>query len=107
MATKPKTRIEGAELRQVVTEVVAALERGRGAPESPTPRRPSSEFVFGALSVEGRAPHNEQCRRIRTVARLLADVIEAECPAGADTDAAIRKVREAVITAQAAIALRF
>ena len=42
--------------------------------------------------------------RIREEARKLAFVIRDSCPPGADTTAAIRKLREAVMTANAAIA---
>ena len=41
---------------------------------------------------------------IRVAALELARVIESNTPAGNDRDAAIRKVREAVMTANAAIA---
>lgn len=42
--------------------------------------------------------------RLRSAARVLAAAIADECPAGADRDAAVRKLREAVMTANAAIA---
>jgi len=42
---------------------------------------------------------------IREAGKVLADVIIENAPAGADQTAAIRKVREAVMTANAAIAL--
>ena len=54
------------------------------------------------------APNNEQLAgyaEIRAAAKNLAAVIIARSPAGADQTAAIRKVREAVFTANAAIAL--
>jgi hypothetical protein len=41
---------------------------------------------------------------IRGAALTLARIIIASCPGGADCEAAIRKVREAVMTANAAIA---
>ncbi len=43
--------------------------------------------------------------RLRGSARQFAEAIVAETPAGADQSAAIRKVREALMTANAAIAL--
>jgi|PlaIllAssembly_1097288.scaffolds.fasta_scaffold139311_4 5-methylcytosine-specific restriction endonuclease McrBC regulatory subunit McrC len=46
----------------------------------------------------------EQYQRIRTAALALAQVICDNTPEGADQSAAIRKVREAVMTANAAIA---
>jgi len=54
------------------------------------------------------APNAEQQRSylaIRNAGQVLAAVIATECPPCADTSAAIRKVREAVMTANAAIAL--
>jgi hypothetical protein len=54
------------------------------------------------------APTGDQPERyvkVRAAAEMFAQVIVACCPASADTTAAIRKVREAVMTANAAIAL--
>lgn len=53
------------------------------------------------------APNDDQVeryQRIRTAGKNLAEVITLVCPDGNDRDAAIRKVREAVMTANAAIA---
>ncbi len=53
------------------------------------------------------APFGDQAYRygaIRQAGRALATVIRDSCPPSADTTAAIRKVREAVFTANAAIA---
>jgi hypothetical protein len=41
---------------------------------------------------------------IREAGRMMARVIVSTCPASADRSAAIRKVREAVMTANAALA---
>ena len=46
----------------------------------------------------------EYYREIRDAGMNLAKVIDEVCPPSADTSAAIRKVREAVMTANAAIA---
>jgi hypothetical protein len=46
----------------------------------------------------------EQYEAIRTAAKLMAHVIVVSVPNGADKSAAIRKLREAVMTANAAIA---
>ncbi len=46
----------------------------------------------------------DKYRRIRDAAKALAFVILAECDGGPDRTAAIRKVREAVMTANASIA---
>lgn len=47
----------------------------------------------------------ERYERIRNAGHHLAQVIQEETPAGADQSAAQRKVREAVMTANAAVAL--
>lgn len=52
-------------------------------------------------------PNGNQCERyvlIRDAARALAEVIYQNTPSSPDQAAAIRKVREAVMTANAAIA---
>jgi hypothetical protein len=54
------------------------------------------------------APHGDQLdryNRLRTAALVFAQAIIDDTPAGADQTAAIRKVREAVMTANASIAL--
>ena len=48
----------------------------------------------------------EQYKAIRASAKILAEVILLNTPACADQTAAIRKVREAVMTANAAIACK-
>ena len=53
------------------------------------------------------APTSEQVehyQRIRQAAKALARVIDECCPAGPDRSAAVRKVRDAVMTANASIA---
>lgn len=50
------------------------------------------------------ADDTKRYQRLRDAARAFADVIVAETPPSADQTAAIRKVREAVMTANAAIA---
>lgn len=53
------------------------------------------------------APKGDQAdryQRIREAGKALAATITECCPPSADTTAAIRKVREAVMTANAAIA---
>ena len=54
------------------------------------------------------APHGDQAERyvkIRLAAKDLAAVILENTPVSADQNAALRKVREAVMTANAAIAI--
>lgn len=46
----------------------------------------------------------ESYKRIRATGMQLAKVINDECPAGPDRTAAVRKIREAVMTANASIA---
>lgn len=43
-------------------------------------------------------------QRVREAGKAFAKVVRDSCPPGADTTTAIRKVREAVMTASAAIA---
>ena len=53
-------------------------------------------------------PRHDQIPRyndVRLAARMLATVIYRTCPNGPDRSAAIRKLRECVMTANAAIAL--
>ncbi len=53
------------------------------------------------------SPKGDQVERyanIREAGRLMAQVIVDSTPAGADQTAAVRKIREAVMTANAAIA---
>lgn len=47
----------------------------------------------------------EKYERIRTAAKALAHVIVDNVPTGADQTASIRKLREAVMTANAGVAL--
>lgn len=47
----------------------------------------------------------ERYAAVRSVAQDLAATIMENCPAGADRRVALRKVREAVMTANASIAL--
>ncbi len=47
----------------------------------------------------------ERYEKIRAAAKEFAEVINACCPDSADKTAAIRKLREAVMTANASIAL--
>lgn len=52
------------------------------------------------------AGQKAQYELIRATAKKLAEVILASCPPCADRTDALRKVRESVMTANAAIALR-
>lgn len=51
------------------------------------------------------APQIEAYRQIRAAAKALGLVLLTCCPASADRSAALRKLREAVMTANASIAL--
>lgn len=57
-------------------------------------------FTYHAPTVE----QIEQFVEIRTAAKILAETINRHVPAGPDKSAAIRQVREAVMTANAGIA---
>lgn len=66
------------------------------------------EFNLKALFAHHPPTSEDQIRRyqkIRSAGKDLAEVIFQYCPPCADRSAAIRKIREAVMTANAAIAL--
>jgi hypothetical protein len=60
--------------------------------------------VFSYHAPEGDQPQRYEA--LRTAAKTFAAVILEQTPACADQSAALRKVREAVMTANAAIALK-
>jgi hypothetical protein len=60
------------------------------------------EILFTYHAPSGGQP--ERYVRIREAGKALARTIQAECEPGPDRTAAIRKVREAVMTANASIA---
>lgn len=62
------------------------------------------EDLFTYHKPEGTQP--EHYEAIRTAAKAFAHVVVANTPASADQTAAIRKLRECVMTANAAIALK-
>lgn len=62
------------------------------------------EELFTYHAPEGDQPARYQ--RVRTAARILVKEILESCPPCADRTAAIRKVREAQMTANASIALK-
>jgi hypothetical protein len=62
------------------------------------------EDLFTYHAPEGTQP--AQYDAIRTAAKALAHVIVTNTPVSADQTAAIRKLRECVMTANAAIALK-
>ncbi len=57
-------------------------------------------FTYHAPTEEQKVKYVE----IREAAKALARVIDRSCPAGPDRTTAVRKVREAVMTANASIA---
>ena len=62
------------------------------------------ENIFSYNAPEGDQPQRYEA--IRSAAKVLAQAIIDNTPACADQTAAIRKVREAVMTANASIALK-
>jgi hypothetical protein len=62
------------------------------------------EDLFTYHAPEGGQP--AQYEAIRSAAKTFAHVVVANTPASADQTAAIRKLRECVMTANAAIALK-
>jgi hypothetical protein len=61
------------------------------------------ENIFSYHAPKGDQPQRYEA--IRAAAKVLAQTIVDNCPPSADQTAAIRKVREAVMTANAGIAL--
>lgn len=83
----------------------AALGAGAASSRPPMPASggPDLDHIF-----KYHAPNGEQLAqyaRLRDAARTFAIAIVQDTPAGADQSAAIRHVREAVMTANAAVAL--
>lgn len=68
------------------------------------PAEDAIEALFTYHAPEGDQP--ERYKQIREAAKALARCIDANCPAGPDRTAAIRHIREAVMTANASIATR-
>ena len=60
--------------------------------------------IFSYHAPEGDQPQRYEA--IRSAAKILAQAIMDNTPTGADQTAAVRKVREAVMTANAGIALK-
>ncbi len=69
-------------------------------PCKPRPHPLDELFTYHPASNEQKLAYEE----IRSSAKDLVQVIQNHCPVGPDRSAAIRKVREAVMTANAAIA---
>ena len=88
--------------RGSVSETVGAA-LGATKTSMPVSGGPDLDHIF-----QDHAPSGEQLAqygRLRSAARDFAIAIVQNSPAGADQSAAIRHVREAVMTANAAIAL--
>ena len=71
-----------------------------GVPVEPPQDAIEQLFTYHSPTEE----QSHQYLRIRKAAKDLVRVIDAECPAGPDRTTAVRKVREAVMTANASIA---
>lgn len=71
-------------------------------PNALTPDRLDTWFLYHRLSDEQR----QACVVIREKARELAGLYARLCPASADQMAALRQLRESVMTANAAIACK-
>mgnify|MGYP001595371972 CR=1 FL=1 len=71
-----------------------------GVPVEPAADAIERLFTYHAPS----EAQTHQYLRIRNAAKALVRCIDAECPPGPDRTAAVRKIREAVMTANAAIA---
>ncbi len=68
-----------------------------------SPRFPSPDQLFAHHEFDEL--QQARCEVIRAGAKAFAEMILANCPESADRTAAIRKLRECVMTANAAIAL--
>lgn len=71
-----------------------------GVPVGPPADAIEELFTYHAPTEQQKTMYLE----IRKAAAELARVIDRHCPAGPDRSAAVRKVREAVMTANASIA---
>lgn len=68
-----------------------------------TPEQLDSWFGRHVCDEKGQA----NMENVRRIAKIFANCIVANCPAGADASAAVRKVREAMMTANAAISEKY
>ena len=74
-------------------------------PPPPTPTQETRDVIAELFTYHPPTPEQvELYVQIRTAGESLARVIHVCCPGGPDRTAAIRKVREAVMTANASIA---
>ena len=71
-----------------------------GVPVEPASDAIEELFTYHSPSEVQR----DQYLRIRSAAKSLVRVIDSTCPAGPDRTVAVRKVRDAVMTANASIA---
>lgn len=66
---------------------------------------PATDVIDSLFTYHSPTPEQQASyQRIREAAKDLAHVIHDSCPSGPDRTAALRKVREAVMTANASIA---
>lgn len=87
-------------------DVAASKGTGAGNIQGMVGREKSAEEIIAHLFTY-HSPNSDTAQRYETVrdaAKHLALVIWKNCPYGADRTAAIRKLREAVMTANAGIA---
>jgi hypothetical protein len=70
--------------------------------------RPSDEYIIRELFTyhPPNVMQQKAYENLRSAAKHMAEVILNTVPSGADRTAAIRKLREAIMTANAGIALR-
>jgi hypothetical protein len=93
-------KVNGPELSK--SFIGSSIHRDTETSAAP-PNAPINEYIVGHHS-----PDREQIQRITTIraaARNFLDAIDANCGSCADATAAKRHVREAMFTANAAIAL--
>lgn len=76
-----------------------------GSTHVPVPTPATGDVIDTLFTYHKATPQQEgSYLRIREQAKLLVRAIDRECPAGPDRTAAVRHVRDAVMTANASIA---
>lgn len=104
--TQEKIREELRFLRQDQLSDNASTKASMGQAMMAGREKSAEEIIADLFTYHPPTPTaNQSYETIRDAARHLALVIWKNCPYGADRTAAIRKLRETVMTANAAIAL--
>lgn len=100
--------VEPRELREIRRKLEAEAKRAQGRDCCNEAMRPMSDEEIVAEFFKYHPPNDTTIPKyaaINQAAKNFAEVILANCPRGADRSAAIRLLRDARMTANAAIAL--